>query len=264
MLIYDFPDAYDLFYPTGYQEAAREFFRSLFAGQEIRQVLDCSVGSGLLSLPLARMGCTITGTDVNQQMLRQARKNFAAEGLPVVLQQADFTNLTRKINRRFNLVMCSGNSLAHVKPEVIPVVLREMDALVEPGGLLYIDSRNWDLIIPRQQRFYLYNPVIRDRGRVNLLEVWDYHKDGSLTANYLVSEEVENRIVSKRQFYTIHWPFPYHVITQTLAELGYGDLFSCKMGDTGVVNLNEADWYALTAIKKGKNSKKSIFKKKSK
>jgi ubiquinone/menaquinone biosynthesis C-methylase UbiE len=45
------------------------------------RVLDAGCGTGNFSLKLARMGCSVTGADISENMLAVARKKAAAEGL---------------------------------------------------------------------------------------------------------------------------------------------------------------------------------------
>lgn len=259
MLIYDFPDAYDLFFTPKFRQDCKNFYKNVFSEKKIINALDCSVGSGQMAVPLAELGYSITGTDISSSMIRKARQNFAEQGLTANLSVLDYHNLSSKFANNFDLVLSTGNSLAHSTN--IKQVITEMDKALKPGGMLYIDSRNWDLILQRKQRFYLYNPLIRDKGRINYLEVWDYNKDGSMTVNYMYSEEVENKIVSKRQFYAIYHPFTFASLKQILTELGYQNLQIKKLGDANITDLEQIDWYAITAIKTANKVKESKTKK---
>ena len=249
MLLYDFPEAYDLSYTADFQKATMIYFKSLFSKRKIKDILDCSCGTGQMTIPLMKLGYNVTGSDINPKMLNQAKKNAAQEDLVGNFIKSDFCELPKNINREFDLVMNTGNSLADVKNSSISKAILSMDAVLKPGGILYIDSRNWEIITQRQQRFYLSNPIIRDKGRINILQVWDYLKNGSMTFNYLLSEEIENRIVSKRQFYTHHYPFKLKDIVSVLEKLEYQKIEISKLGDTSQTDLKQIDWYTLTAVK---------------
>jgi ubiquinone/menaquinone biosynthesis C-methylase UbiE len=249
MRFYDFPDVYDLFFTEQFHADCLKFFKELFAKKKYKDFLDCSVGTGQMAIPLAQIGYSVTGTDINAKMIKKATQNFARNKLFANLSVCDFAELKSKLKTEFDVVMCSGNSLGHAPNEQILNVIRSMDAVVRPGGMLYIDSKNWDNILNKKQRFYLFNPIIRDRGRVNYIQVWDYRKNGSIVFNYLIFEEVDNKIVSKRQFYEIYHPFNLKLITDYLAELNYTNINICKLGDTSVTDIDKIDWYALTAEK---------------
>ncbi|PID27876.1 MAG: hypothetical protein CSB55_07445 [Candidatus Cloacimonadota bacterium] len=249
MYFYDCPEAHDLLFTEQYENAEFEFFKQAFKDFPVRNVLDCTVGTGIHLIPFARMGCTVTGTDINRHMLGQCRKNFAKRNLVPQLEKTDILELSKKVSRQFDAVLSTGNSIGHLKPDQLRKGLEEMDKVLKPGGVLYFDSRNWDLILERKQRFYLFNPILRDKGRVNYLQLWDYNKNGSVTTNYLIFEEVENKIVSKRQFYTIYYPFKLEDVYSFLKEMGYDNIRFFKFGDMSVTDPKKTDWYCIQAVK---------------
>ena len=84
--------------------------------------------------------------------------------------------------------------------EEAEAVLEQMDALVKSGGYLYFDMRNWDKILEKRQRFYLYNPVFDGDTRINFLQVWDYNADESMTFHLLYLFEKDGKIFQKEHF----------------------------------------------------------------
>ncbi|MCB5249837.1 MAG: methyltransferase domain-containing protein [Candidatus Cloacimonadales bacterium] len=249
MKYYDFPELYDLFYSDAFEEECLNFYKVIFAKKKFQEVLDCSVGTGKMLLPMAKLGYSCTGSDINQNMIRQAKINFAKENMIGQFILSDYNELSKNIKRNFDCVMCTGNSLAHAKNEQLENVISQMDKMLRPGGTLYIDSRNWDNILKRKQRFYLFNPVVRDKGRVNYVQVWDYNKNGSIIFNYLIFEELDNKIVSKRQFYEFYYPFSIETLKQIIEKLNYQNIKVTKLGDSNSIDLEQIDWYALTAEK---------------
>jgi len=249
MRFYDFPEACDLFYTDQFFNDCIQFYKEIFGKKKYKDILDCAVGTGQMLIPLANMGYNVTGTDINQNMIKKATYNFAQNKLLGTFHVCDFRNLRDKIRGEFDCVLCTGNSIGHVKNEDITTVIQSMDSVLRPGGMLYLDSKNWENILLRKQRFYLFNPLIRDRGRVNYVQIWDYNSDGSILFNYLIFEEIENKIVSKRQFYEFYYPFSINIILDYLAELNYKDIVVCKLGDMNQKDLNKIDWYSIIAEK---------------
>ena len=249
MRFYDMPDYYDLFFSENFHSDCENFYQEIFGKKKYKDVLDCAVGTGQMLIPLAKMGYVCTGTDINQIMTRRASQNFARFGLMADIRVCDFRNLKEKIKNEFDIVMCSGNSLGHVKNEDIHKSIKSMDSVLRPGGMIYIDSKNWDNILKRQQRFYLFNPIIRDRGRVNYVQVWDYRKDGSIFFNYLITEEINNKIETKKQFYEIYYPFSLDTILDCLNEMKYENIKVCKLGDTTQKEIAKIEWYTVTGEK---------------
>lgn len=249
MRFYDFPDAYDLFFTEDFDQDCQRFYQAIFAKKKLKEMIDCTVGTGKMAIPLAKLGYTVSGCDINSRMIRKAKQNFANDNIVANLFQCDILELSEKVKRDFDCVMSTGNSLAHLKNDQLKTAIAQMDSILRPGGVLYIDSRNWDIMLKRKQRFYLYNPIIRDKGRVNYIQVWDYNKNGSITFNYLMFEEIENKIVSKRQFYEIYYPFHHDILKGILEELNYINIHIFKLGDMKVDEMDQIDWYTITAEK---------------
>lgn len=129
--------------------------------------------------------------------------------------------------------------------------LEEMDAHVKSSGYLCFDSRNWEKIQREKQRFYLYNPFFHNGTRVNLVQVWDHHSDGSITFNLLYTFEKENRIVQKEIFEEHYHPFPLELVKEKLLKMGYHSLdlkpVPCNFTEN---EFNKIDWYRIIGQKK--------------
>ena len=69
--LYDRADIYDLLESEARSEIVRNDWRNLLAGREIRTLLDVSIGSGNMTLPLQELGIEVSGSDLNAAMLRR-------------------------------------------------------------------------------------------------------------------------------------------------------------------------------------------------
>ena len=170
--VYDRTDIYDLFDSPKKDAQTLSHWQAVFDGRPIRSALDVSIGTGSLTLPLGQLGVSLYGSDLSDSMLARCRKKADERGIAIDLRQSDFRDLTSHFDRSFDCVMSTGNSLAYVTNNEITGVLEQMDALVEPGGCLYFDLRNWDRIVGQKKRFYCYNPAFLPNGdRVTLMQV---------------------------------------------------------------------------------------------
>lgn len=86
---------------------------------------------------------------------------------------------------------------------------------MKDGGYLYYDMRNWDKILEERNRFYLYNPMFVDDTRVNLIQVWDYNRDDSMTFHLLYTFEEHYYPVSRER------------LLDKLNSMGYRKFSSC-------------------------------------
>ena len=186
-------------------------------------------------------------------MLDNCKKKAEKSGKSITLNQSDYRELECWKGKSFDIVASTGNSLGYVSNEDVVKTLEAMDKLVNPGGYIYVDSRNWVKIQKSHQRFYLYNPVFVGDIRVNLVQVWDYPNDSSIVFNLLYTFEKDNKIVQKEHFEERYNPFEKQLLIDTLNRLGYVDIgISCFPAQFEMRSFEEIEWYSLIARKRNK------------
>ena len=249
--VYDRTDIYDLFDSPKKDAQTLSHWQTVFDGRPIRSALDVSIGTGSLTLPLGQLGVSLYGSDLSGSMLARCRKKADERGIAIDLRQSDFRDLTSHFDRSFDCVMSTGNSLAYVTNNEITGVLEQMDALVEPGGCLYFDLRNWDRIVGQKKRFYCYNPAFLPNGdRVNLMQVWDHLSDGSIVFNLVYTFERDNKIFQKERFEEHYHPVPQKLLLDKLTRLGYQDIqVKAFPVQFGVFDIENSEWYCVLAHK---------------
>ena len=248
--LYDRADIYDLIESEQRSEAIRKDWANFQGNREIHTLLDVSIGSGGMTLPLQELGIEISGSDLSEAMLSRCKMKAAAKGQPIELKCSDFRDLSCWEGKLFDCVVSTGNALAYVENSDVPLVLEKMDRLVKPGGYLCYDSRNWEKIQQDKQRFYLYNPFFRDGNRINLVQVWDHNQDGSITFNLLYTFEKDNRIFQKEEFQEHYHPFDLDLALDKFKAMGYTEIgispFPVSLKTT---DFNEMEWYRLIGRK---------------
>lgn len=249
--VYDRTDIYDLFDSPKKDAQTLSHWQTVFDGRPIRSALDVSIGTGSLTLPLGQLGVSLYGSDLSDSMLARCRKKADERGIAIDLRQSDFRDLTSHFDRSFDCVMSTGNSLTYVTNNEITGVLEQMDALVEPGGYLYFDLRNWDRIVGQKKRFYCYNPAFLPNGdRVNLMQVWDHLSDGSIVFNLVYTFERDNKIFQKERFEEHYHPVPQKLLLDKLTQLGYQDIeVKAFPVQFGVFDIENSEWYCVLAHK---------------
>src|SRR6185437_7229496 len=75
-------------FATYLEAGAIEFFDRLDLKPKTR-LLDIACGAGQLTIPAARRGIAVTGLDLAENLVAQARKRAAAEGLQIRIEQGD-------------------------------------------------------------------------------------------------------------------------------------------------------------------------------
>lgn len=248
--IYDKADIYDLLENRQHLEAYKKHWERLLQGKNIRSFLDVSIGSGSVTLPLCEMGIQLYGSDLSEGMLEKCRVKAEKAQHNIELKCSDFRNLSCWNGKIFDCVASTGNSLPHVENADVLIVLEQMDSLLKKDGYLYLDTRNWDKILHDRNRFLLYDPVFINENRVNMVQVWDYNLDNTMTFNLLYTFEKENQIYRKEKFAETYYPIKKEVIIKKLKSLGYCDIeVQCFPAYFAMPEFDRVEWYCIMAKK---------------
>ena len=252
MELYKRTDIYDLLETEERYQAVKTHWQTLQELAKFDTLLDCSIGSGNLTLPLCELGVQVFGSDLSYELLEACDKKAKSRGFSLKLRQSDFRRLSEAFDCQFDCVASTGNSLPHVENRDVLLALEQMDKLVKPGGYLYYDMRNWDKILKERNRFYLYNPQFLEDARLNLMQVWDYNPDGSMTFHLLYTFERDGRIFQKEKFEETYFPIRRSLLLDKLEKMGYVNLkIMCHPAQLTGVAAENADWYCVLAQKKG-------------
>ncbi|MEU8564256.1 class I SAM-dependent methyltransferase [Streptomyces cyaneofuscatus] len=129
------------------EEYARRFARLAESGHDVHgeatfcaalvepaaRVLDAGCGTGRIAVRLAELGHRCTGVDVDASMLAVARRQAPAqEWLLGDLARTD----TLGLRPDFDLVLAAGNVIPLLAPGTEAAVIRQLAAVLRPGGLL--------------------------------------------------------------------------------------------------------------------------------
>ena len=248
--LYDRTDIYDLFENVEKFQAVKKHWVKVLEGKEIQSLLDVSIGTGSLTLPVAELGISLYGSDLNGEMLAKCKQKADWHRVPINLRECDFRKLTEKFEETFDCVSSTGNSLPHVPNEDLEKTLEQMDRLVKKGGYLYYDMRNWDKILEEHNRFHLYEPMFTGDTRVNLVQLWDYCADGSMEFHLLYAFEKNGRTVQKEVFDERYYPISREKVIRKIQELGYRKIqVMCHPAYFEQVPPERADWYCVMAQK---------------
>lgn len=247
--IYERADIYDLAHTEQKDKILTSFYKDILSNKDIHHILDVSIGSGNLTLPLVTLGYEVSGSDLSQDMLKRCEEKANQKGLCVDLKVSDFRTVNEAFHKKFDLVMSTGNSLPYVEEDDVWLTLKAMDQLVNENGYLYIDVRNWDKIVAEKQRFYLYNPFFVGDTRVNITQVWDHHEDESVTFNILYTFEENHKIYQKEIFQEYYHPLYRDNLCHMIRKLGYEIVELDMFPKLKAMPIEATDWYFILARK---------------
>ncbi len=113
---------------------------------EGKSILDVGCGTGELAAGLAEKGALVTGIDLNDALLSQARTYRSHDR--ILYRKANMLHIARLFGRnKFDLVVCLGNTLVHL---LNPMQMRDffsgVRTVLKPGGVLILQMLNYDYI----------------------------------------------------------------------------------------------------------------------
>lgn len=121
------------------------FFVDVLRARDKQHVLDVATGTGFHSVRLTQAGFNVTSADGSAAMLAKAFDNGRKRGLIVRTVQADWRELNRSIQGKYDAIICLGNSFTHLHDERDRRrALAEFYAALRHDGILILDQRNYD------------------------------------------------------------------------------------------------------------------------
>lgn len=101
-------------------------------------ILDIGCGTGIVTIPLAKLGLETVGIDLSEPMLARARSKAELPNLEFRLGDAlEFT-----LNKTFSLAIMTGNAFQGFSGEAaLQRLLKNIHAHLEPGGIFMFDTR---------------------------------------------------------------------------------------------------------------------------
>jgi glycine/sarcosine N-methyltransferase len=112
-----------------------------------KQILDIGCATGELAFQLAEKGAQVTGIDLNEQLLDQARENIPQSNLN--FQEGDMLNLEQDFKPdEFDGLLCFGNTLVHLQGLTdMRKLIFSANRLLKSGGHFLLQVLNYDHIL---------------------------------------------------------------------------------------------------------------------
>jgi glycine/sarcosine N-methyltransferase len=195
-----------------YNPSQLEFTSKYTGGTSEKKILDIGCATGELAYQLADAGAVVTGIDLNEDLLFQAKTKKVIPNL--TFQKGDMLELETDFHtHQFDAVLCFGNTLVHLLSEQqVLKVLKGVHAVLKPGGIFLLQILNYDYIIAdkvtqlpvietpdikfiRSYKIENENPVIKFSTKLHLKkENRVINNETSLLA--LLSNQVEELLVN--------------------------------------------------------------------
>ncbi|WP_105619020.1 class I SAM-dependent methyltransferase [Vallitalea okinawensis] len=264
MNLYDTPALFGQNMSREQQNKFLGFYKEVFAKYNITTIHDCSIGAGGTTLPLAKLGYKISGSDLSETLLGKAKENFKKNGYDIELLISDFRNLNNVLQNTYDCIISTGNSLPHINNQDVRSFVKSISTKINENGLLFIDFRNWDKILKEKPLFNARDPlVMTEEEHTSLYHIWNWHDDQSVDFIFVTSTDKHGRHEKTSFTYApTYYPLKYKDYENILNDAGF-EIRQCfdmdylwlnsqhKKNKTGDFHkdFNQINWYAILAQK---------------
>lgn len=202
--------------------------RAAMAGLEPgSRVLDAACGIGVDAAALLRRGFDVAAADASVEMVQQARDRLSEFGSDerARVVASEWRNLPAHFEfRSFEAVFCIGNSIAHAAGSAEMVAAFEsMRSVLAPGGILVLDSHDWEIVHAAGSRMTIEPRVVdRDGTRCIRTYSWRLPDDfGDPCVLDIVPIFLDGERASLRSYRVRMQPFTRAELKERLATAGF-------------------------------------------
>ncbi len=213
-------------FKAGVKASEIAFFTSLIRGKGAQKILDLGVGGGIelsgILEDLAKQHYAITtaeANEVDEHFIDQAQTLFHAKGQQVAIHKANWLDLpkaTTAYTATFDFGYLTGNSLTYIgggsrdyTKSAQQSIVSKFAELIEPGGYLFIDSRNYNYIrslmnLPKNEIFknFTFDYTVYYHGFQDAITVFPAYISETVVVLHYYDKQA--KIWSKLDLYPIY------------------------------------------------------------
>ena len=159
------------------------------------RVLDCACGIGTQAIGLALLGYPVTGSDLSEGELAEARVRAEKNEAVIRWERADFCARSETFAERFDLVIAMDNALPHMLTgEALEKAVESIVGQLNPGGIFVASIRDYDSLLASKPPYsppYIHKT---DRGQRVSFQTWDWMGENYRLTQYILEDEETLRV----------------------------------------------------------------------
>lgn len=163
--------------------------------QKNARILDCACGIGTQAIGLALLGYNLTGSDISDNALAEARERARGNGVQIDFVHADFRKLAACFPGKFEVILAMDNALPHMLTEEdLELAVKGIIDQLEPGGMLIASIRDYDQLLESRPPYsppYIHRT---EKGQRVCLQTWEWNGDSYRLVQYIIEDEGEPQI----------------------------------------------------------------------
>lgn len=154
------------------------------------RILDCACGIGTQAIGLAALGYQVTGSDISDGELTEAKERALKNNVKIRFEHADFCALSVTFSEKFDIVIAMDNALPHMlSKSALEAAVKSIIGQIMPGGMFVASIRDYDALLmdkPPYSPPYIHRT---DKGQRVSFQTWNWSGDCYKLIQYIIEDE---------------------------------------------------------------------------
>ena len=159
------------------------------------EILDCACGIGTQAIGLALLNYNVTGSDISEGELTEARKRAEENGVKIKFKQVDFCALSQAFDKQFDIIIAMDNALPHMLThESLENAIRSIANQMRHGGMFVASIRDYDKLLQEKPAYSAPYIHETEKGKRVSFQTWKWVDENYKFTQYIIDDEEELQI----------------------------------------------------------------------
>ena len=153
-------------------------------------ILDCACGIGTQTIGLAAIGYNVTGSDISDGEIAEAKERAKKNNVSVSFEHANFCALSDSFSEQFDIVIAMDNALPHMlTSNDLASAIKSIVNQIKDGGMFVASIRDYDALLmdkPPYSPPYIHKTA---KGQRVSFQTWTWEGDNYRLIQYIVDDE---------------------------------------------------------------------------
>ena len=153
-------------------------------------ILDCACGIGTQTIGLAAIGYNVTGSDISDGEIAEAKERAKKNNVSVHFERANFCALSDTFSERFDIVIAMDNALPQMlTSDDLASAIKSIVNQIKDGGMFVASIRDYDALLmdkPPYSPPYIHKTA---KGQRVSFQTWTWEGDNYRLIQYIVDDE---------------------------------------------------------------------------
>ena len=153
-------------------------------------ILDCACGIGTQAIGLAANGYNVTGSDISDGEIAEAKERAKKNNVSVSFEHADFCALADTFSEQFDIVIAMDNALPHMLTHHdLASAIKSIVNQIKDEGIFVASIRDYDALLANKPPYsppYIHKTP---KGQKVSFQTWTWEGDNYRLIQYIVDDE---------------------------------------------------------------------------